>query len=189
MTEVPLWHMSFFDFRDENKKHSDNLLHSLLIQLAVHLIPCRDIISQVYSTHGKGTRQPSDEVLIDCLTDVLSATTQHPIYIIVDALNECSNTSGVRSLRERVLSLIKDLVDLRLPNLHICVTSRPETDICNRLETLRPRFVSLHDQAGHKDDIAQYIRSEVGVIANDKRWRKDDKDLVIETLSEKADGM
>jgi hypothetical protein len=179
----------YFDFRDDNKKHRHNLLRSLLIQLAVHSIPCRDIISQVYSAHGKGTRQPSDEVLIKCLIDVLSSTTQHPVYIIVDALDECPNTSGVRSPREHVLSLIEDHVHLRLPNLHICATSRPETDICDRLVPLGPRLVSLHDQAGHKDDIAKYINSEVGVIASNKRWREDDKKLVIKTLSEKADGM
>jgi len=120
---------------------------------------------------------------------VLSATTQHPIYIILDALDECPDTSGVRSPRERVLSLIKHLVNLRLRNLHICVTSRPEIDIRIRLEPLTSRRVSLHDQTGHKEDIAKYIRSEVDIIADDKRWREDDKELVIEILSEKADGM
>ena len=120
---------------------------------------------------------------------MLSATTQHPNYIIVDAIDECPNTSGVRSPRERVLSLINVLVNLRLPNLHICVTSRPEIDIRNRLQPLTSRYVSLHDQTGHKEDISNYIRSEVDVVANDNRWREDDKKLVIETLTEKADGM
>ncbi len=181
----------YFDFRDDNKKHRRNLLPSLLVQFAAHSIPCCDIISRVYSARGKGTEQPSDEVMINCLTNMLrvSATTQRPIYIIVDALDECPNTSGVRSPRERVLGLITDLVDLRLPNLHICITSRPETDIRNRLEPLTSLRVSLHDQSGHREDIVKYIRSEVDFIANDKRWREDDKGLVIETLSEKADGM
>jgi hypothetical protein len=179
----------YFDFRDDNKKHLHNLLPSLLLQFAVQSIPCCNIISRVYSPHGKGTQQPSDDVLINCLTDMLSAMTQHPIYIIVDALDECPNTSGVRSPRARVLSLIKVLVDLRLPNLHICATSRPEIDIRNHLQPLASRRVSLHDQTGHKEDITKYVRSEVDVVANDNRWRQDDKKLVIETLSEKADGM
>ena len=179
----------YFDFRDDNKKHRHNLLPSLLVQLAEHSIPCCDIISRAYSAHGKGTQPPSDEVLTNCLTNMLSATSQHPIYIILDALDECPDTSGVRSPRERVLNLIKHLVNLRLPNLHICATSRPEIDIRIRLEPLTSLRVSLHDQAGHKEDIAKYISSEVDIIANDKRWREDDKKLVIETLSEKADGM
>ncbi|KAH9047977.1 ankyrin repeat-containing domain protein [Lactarius deliciosus] len=179
----------YFDFRDENKKHRHNLLPSLLIQFAAHSIFCCDMMSRVYSAHGKGTRQPSDDVLINCLTDMLSATTQHPIYIILDALDECPNTFGVRSPRDRVLSLVKGLLDLDLSNLHICVTSRPEVDIRIRLEPLTSRRVSLHDQAGHKEDIAKYISREVDVLADHKRWREGDKELVIETLSEKADGM
>ncbi|KAH9074398.1 ankyrin repeat-containing domain protein [Lactarius deliciosus] len=179
----------YFDFRDDNKKHLHDLLPSLLFQFATYSIPCCDIISPIYSAHGNGTRPPSDGALMKCLMDMLSATTQHPIYIIMDALDECPNISGVRPPREHVLSLVKDLVNLRLPNLHICVTSRPEIDIRNRLEPLTSLRVSLHDQIGHKEDIAKYINSEVDFIANDKRWREDDKDLVIETLSEKADGM
>jgi hypothetical protein len=179
----------YFDFRDENKKHLHDLLSSLVVQFAAQSIPCCDIISRLYSAHGKGTQKPSDEVLINCLTDMLSTMTQHPIYIIVDALDECPNTSGVRCPRQRVLSLIKDLVNLRLPNLRICATSRPEMDIRNRLGRLTSRCISLHDQASHKDDIDKYIGSEVNVIAHDNRWRDDDKKLVIKTLSEKADGM
>ena len=179
----------YFDFRDDNKKHRRNLLPSFLVQFAAQSIPCCDIISRIYSSRGKGTQQPSDEVMISCLTNMLLAAAQNPIYIIVDALDESPNTSGVRSPRERVLSLIKDLVELRLPNLHICVTSRPEIDIHNRLEPLTSLRVSLHDQTGHKEDIAKYILSEVEFIADEKRWREDDRELVIETLSEKADGM
>ncbi|KAH9172800.1 hypothetical protein EDB89DRAFT_862511 [Lactarius sanguifluus] len=179
----------YFDFRDDNKKHLHDLLPSLLIQFAAQSIPCCDIISRIYSTHGKGMQKPSDEVLTNCLASMLSTVTQHPIYIIVDALDECLNTSGVRSPRERVLSLMKHLINLHLPNLHICVTSRPEIDIRIRLEPLMSRRVSLHDQTGHREDIAKYINSEVGVVANDNKWREDDKQLVIKTLSKKADGM
>lgn len=179
----------YFDFRDENKKHRHNLLPSLLVQFAACSTTCCDIISRVYSTHGKGMQQPSDEILIDCLTDMLSAMSQHPVYIVLDALDECPNTFDVRSPRERVLSLIKCLIDLRLPNLHLCATSRLEIDICNRLEPLKPQLVSLHDHSGHKEDIAKYIKSEVDFIATTKKWREDDKELVFEALSEKADGM
>ena len=147
-----------------------------------HNLPC-------LFSHGNG-KQPTDEdVLMECLKDMLSASPQHPMYIIMDALDECPDSSGVRSPRAQVLSFIQELVELRLRNLHICVTSRPEIDIRNRLEPLTSLRVSLHDETGHKEDIAKYIRSEADVIAHDKRWRDDDKKLVIETLSEKADGM
>ena len=44
----------------------------------------------------------------------------------IDALDECPNTLGIPSHHDRVLWLVKELIDLHLPNLHICITSRPE---------------------------------------------------------------
>jgi hypothetical protein len=112
----------------------------------------------------------------------------------MDALDESPNTSGIPSARERVLRLLEELVDLHLPNLHICVTSRPEIDIRDVILPLNSLRVSLHDQSGQKGDIADYVRSIVYSNSEPiiRRWKKEDKDLVnvvIETLSERADGM
>jgi len=122
---------------------------------------------------------------------MLTVPDGHPIYLIMDALDECSNVSGIPTSRKRILELVKELVDLHLPNLHICVTSRPEVDIRDVLEPLTSRRVSLHDQSGQRKDIEDYVRS---VVYSDsepimRRWREEDKELVIETLSKQADGM
>jgi hypothetical protein len=136
-------------------------------------------------------QQPDDSTLKRCLIEMVTLLDQPPIYLILDALNECSNVSGIPSSRDRVLRLVKELVDLEAPNLRICVTSRPEFDIRVALELLTSRRVSLHDQSGQKQDIMDYVRS---VVYSDlepimRRWRKEDKELVIEMLSERADGM
>ena len=114
---------------------------------------------------------------------------QHPIYIVIDALDECPNTSGMPSPREQVLDLLNDLVKMTLPNFHLCVTSRPEIDIRCVLEPLTSRRVSLHGQSGQKKDIIDYVTSIVQTDPKMRRWRDEDKNLVIETLSERADGM
>jgi hypothetical protein len=114
----------------------------------------------------------------------------NPIYLIVDALDECPNDSGLPTAREEVLDLINDLVGLRLPNLHICVTSRPEIDIQTALEPLTTSLrVSLHNQNGQKEDIVDYVSSVVYSDKKMRRWREEDRKLVIDTLSERADGM
>jgi hypothetical protein len=122
---------------------------------------------------------------------MLTLPDQRPTYLIIGALDESPNTSGIPSPRERVLQLVKELVELCLPNLRICVTSRPEIDIRDVLEPLTSRRVSLHDQTGQKRDIEEYVKSVVYSNSEPimKRWRTEDKELVIEVLSERADGM
>ena len=181
----------YFDFRDAKKQVLCDLLTSLLIQISTSSGPCCEILSDLYSTHDKGKNQPSDSDLAGSLKKMVLLTDQPPIYLIIDALDESPNTSGIPSPREKVLQLVKELVDLSLPNLHICVTSRPEFDIQKVLEPLAPRRVSLHDQSGQKQDIEDYVRSVVYSESEPimKRWRTEDKELVISTLSERADGM
>jgi len=124
-----------------------------------------------------------------CLKEMLSVESLGPTYIIMDALDECPITSTVPSPREEVLDLVEELVGLHLPNVHICVSSRPELDIQDVLESLTLHPVSLHDESGQKQDIADYVSTFVREDRRMRRWREEDKDLVVKTLSEKADGM
>jgi hypothetical protein len=127
--------------------------------------------------------------MIECLKEMLTHEAPGPTYIIMDALDECPTTSSVPSPREDVLGLVDELVGLRITNLHLCVTSRPEYDIHAVLEPLTLRPVSLHDESGQKEDIANYVASFVHSDRRMRRWREEDKELVIKTLSKKADGM
>jgi len=179
----------FFDFKDTGKQDAHALLSSLLVQLSHQSPSLCDILTACYLTHQSGSRQPSDRALIQCLENMLRSSTQIPIYLIFDALDECPNTTGVPSSRDKVLSLINKLVDLNLPNLHLCVTSRPEIDIRTLIEPLTPNRISLHDQSGQKKDIVDYVKAVVYSDMNMRRWREEDKKVVIEVLSTKADGM
>ena len=179
----------YFDFRDTEKQNRRNLLLSLLSQLSARSDLCCDILHRVYVTHDNGAYKPADDVLIQCLKETLTFSDDRQIYIIMDALDECPNTFGVPSPRELVLDLVKELVELFLPNLHICVMSRPEIDIRTVLEPLTPFQVSLHDETGQKEDIIDYINSVVHSDVRMGNWREQDQQLVIETLSERADGM
>ena len=181
----------YFDFRSDNKQSLRDLLPSLLTQLSARSSPRCEILSRLYSIHNDGKNQPSDGVLTNCLQDMLSLPDQPPIYLIMDALDESPIASGIPSAREKVLQLLKGLVDLGLPNLHICVTSRPEIDIRNAIEPLTSLRVSLHDETGQKEDIADYVRSIVysDLDTNMKRWKKKDKEMVVKTLAERSDGM
>ncbi|KAH9039450.1 hypothetical protein EDB83DRAFT_1718302 [Lactarius deliciosus] len=162
----------YFDFRDINKQARHNLLSSLLTQLSDRSDHFCDILYRLYK-------------------EILTLPDQGPVYLLMDALDECPDTSDVPSPREQVLDLVKDLVGLRIPSLHICITSRPEVDISDVLESIASQTVFLQDESGQKKDIADYVRSVVysGSGKFMRRWRLEDKEHVIETLSERADGM
>ena len=181
----------FFDFRDKEKQNSRALLTSILVQLIDQGDSFCNILLGLYTAHHRGLQQPSDSALAQCLRDILEFAGQLPIYIIVDALDECPDTSGTQSPREKVLDLVEGLVELCLPNLRLCITSRPEVDIRNVLEPLTSSSnrISLHDEIGQKKDIVDYINSVVRSDRKMKRWREEDKKLVIQTLSDKASGM
>jgi len=181
--------MFYYDFREKEKKDLRGLLSSTLFQLCDQSDSYYDVLASFYSTHRDGAQSPGDDELVRCLKDVLSLPGQAPVYLVVDALDECPNTSALSSPRLELLTLLENLVDSRLPNLRMCVTSRPEADIKPILEPLTFRSVSLHDEQGQKEDIENYITSVVDTNRNMRRWSPEHRQLVINVLTEKADGM
>jgi hypothetical protein len=179
----------YFDFKDTAKQDSRALLSSLLVQLSDQSDALCDTLFSLYSTHKEGSEQPSDDSLAQCLRDMLTTVGQIPTYLIMDALDECPNDSGIPSSRDKVLKLVKELVGLHHLNLRLCVTSRPEFDIRTALKPLVTQQVSLHDESGQKQDINDYITSVVRSDERMKRWRDNDKTMVIDKLTAKADGM
>src|SRR5258708_16405062 len=181
----------YFDFRDINKQHWRDLVPSLLTQLSTQSDSCCDILSRLYSRHANGTQQPSDDTLKRCLIEMLTLSDQHSIYLIMDALDECSNVFGIPTPRDRVLRLVKDMIERQIPTLRICVTSRPEFEIRDVLVPLTSLQLSLPDQTGQKQDIMDYVRSVVYSNSEPymRRWKKEDKEFVVENLAERADGM
>jgi hypothetical protein len=183
--------LAFFycDFREDQKMDLRGLLSSLLDQLCHQSDSYCDILSKLHSDHAKGSRSPSDDALAGCLKDLLRLPRQAPVYLIVDALDECPESSAVLSPRVEVLNFIKELVKPEIPNLRICVTSRPEIDIKDVLGPLIFCSVSLHDERGQKRDIEDYIKSVIHTHRKNKWWKAEHMQLVISVLTEKSNGM
>ena len=179
----------YYDFREDIKKHLSGLLSSVLFQLCDQSDTYYDVLSHFYSTHRNGAESPGDDELVQCLMELLKRSGPRPVYLVIDALDECPSTSSLSSPREMLLSFLEDLVESQLPNLRICVTSRPEVDIKAILEPLAFRSVSLHDESGQKKDIMGYIESIVYTNKKMKNWNPEHRQLVIDVLTKKVDGM
>ena len=181
--------MYYYDFREDQKKDLRGLLSSVLFQLCDKSDSYYNTLSTFHSAHRNGTQNPGDDELVECLKDLLKIPGPLPVYLIIDGLDECPSGSSLASPREQVLSLLEDLIEARFTNLRICVTSRPETDIEAILDPLTFRSVSLHDERGQQDDIRKYIESVISTNKNMKHWSSEHKQLVIDALLARADGM
>ncbi len=148
----------YCDVREDQKRDLRGLLSSLLVQLCRQSDTYCDILLKFYSEHDEGLRRPSDVALAECLKNLLKLPGHAPIYLVIDALDECSSTSAISS--PKVV-----------------------------LDPLVFRSVSLHDASGQKREIENYIKLVVNTNPKNRWWGEEEKQLVIDTLVKKADGM
>ena len=97
MRKIGLASLAFFycDFREDEKRDLRGLLSSVLVQLCHQSDSYCQILSAFYLEHANGSKHPSDHELMRCLKDILGSPGQAPVYLIVDGLDECSNTSAM----------------------------------------------------------------------------------------------
>jgi hypothetical protein len=181
----------FFDFRDAGKQDVYALLSSFLVQLSDQSDSYCDKLLALYSSQRRGSESPKPgyDALMQCFKEMLALAGQVPIYLVIDALDECPDNYGIPSPRGKVLELVECLVELHLPNLRLFATSRPESDIRAVLDPLTCTSLCLHDQEGQKKDIVEYINHVIDSDVKIKRWREEDRSEVIRILSDKAGGM
>lgn len=112
------------------------------------------------------------------------------VWIVLDALDECRTMMG--SPTEGLLSWMRDLLKSEQGNVHLLVTSRPESDINSKVRewAYDDDIVPIQSDL-IADDIRAYIHTRVREDNNLKRWRSypEVQDEIETRLIEKADGM
>jgi hypothetical protein len=103
MNEAGLASIAFFyfDFRESSKQDIRGTLSSLLFQLSDQSDACCGVLERLYSAHKAGAREPSEDALRGCLERMLMLPDQGPIFIVLDAVDECPNSAGTPSPREK----------------------------------------------------------------------------------------
>ena len=181
----------YFDFNDATKRDISGLLASLLSQLSSSSDHFREMLYELYKTSSDRFERPKASALEKCLRTMVELPGQPPIFIIVDALDECPSITGLPSARGEVLDFVENLARSNNPNLFICITCRHEQDIQTVLNglTSESSHVSLHEESGQRDDITKYVRHVVDTNRDMQAWPKGDKELIVNTLSRRAGGM
>ncbi len=174
----------FFDFNDVEKRRHENMVRSMASQLLMHQgsSDSRELQS-LYSSCLFGERQPTCDALLVTLRQMMSAFKE--IFIIVDALDECTE-------RPELLAVIEEIFEWNETNMHILTSSRRERAIEASMElmTAEEERINLLSTLVNPD-IRTYIRHRLQSDQKLKRWRKDPSiQLEVESvLMSKADGM
>jgi hypothetical protein len=170
----------YFDSTDDQKRDLRGLLSSLLVQLCHQSDSYYHILLDFYKRHSNDVQLPRDDEVIECLTGLLIVSEQVPVYLILDAPDECS------ALIPKFLEALRFKLQFR--NLRIRVTSQLDADCQRVLTPLAFRSTTLHDESGHKDDINNYIKFFINADPMMQRWKVDDKEWAIKVLMDHADG-
>ena len=99
MRAAKLATMAYYSFgvRDVKKQDRYGLLCSLVYQLAAESDSCYDVLPLLYSDNAGGARKPTSSELTECRRGGLRRPGHGEVYIVVDALDECPDISGVPS--------------------------------------------------------------------------------------------
>ena len=137
------------------------------------------VLADLYSLCGSGYQQPSPDDLHNVLQMILGGFDS--VYIILDALDECSE-------RDKVLDWVQTVILHNKENyrLHLITTSRPEKGISEKFNSYN--CVDLVKASGNHNIVA-YLDNQ---LQNDSDWQKWDQKTQNEiksTLIKQADGM
>ncbi|KAI1178313.1 hypothetical protein F4777DRAFT_576118 [Nemania sp. FL0916] len=177
----------YFSFSDTSKQYLEGAVRSLVYQLYRVSEATRQCLNSLYDTFGTSRQQPSLSTL--CATFTTMVQKAGEVWIILDALDECSMRNAQRS--EDLLSWIQSLQNSQL-NIHLLVTSRPEHDIKSAIKSFSHSQERISLQSNLiEDDIRSYIETTVKKNSGLERWqsRPDVQREIEAALIKKADGM
>jgi hypothetical protein len=171
----------YFDFNDAEKQHVKGFLSTLIAQLALFSSEAAGKLQDLYTRCQNGHQHPSMPSLQNCFKEILELGS--PTLLVFDALDECTQ-------REKLLDLITEIQQWKMPNVNVLATSRKEQDITEALMPLLTGVVDIQSTEV-ESDIRLYVENCLQSDAKLKRWCKDAdlKDEIQKTLIDGADGM
>src|SRR5258706_11503208 len=145
-----------------------NILPTFIYKLAIMFPPFRTIVAKHLRDHSNLTPESmQDTLFLDLILSLPPHHPEHPLVLVIDALDECGNTQS----RPRLLKVLKVLTDTaaQAPWLKIVVTSRPEVDIQDFFDTLAQSSYLPYDLATDQDasaDLRTFTRGQFNLVAS-----------------------
>ena len=173
----------YFDFNDIEKQEVSTFMSSLIAQLCNQVVDIPEQLKGLYKRCNNGRQKATICELKMTLSRIIKDL--EDVFIIIDALDECSKNGE----RGELLEFITEIKAWSSSNIHLLVTSQLELDI---KETLTPLLTSQAisiQGAQVESDIKVHVASQLAVDPRLKRWSSDIKTEIEKTLTAGANGM
>ncbi|KAH7069938.1 hypothetical protein BKA63DRAFT_569533 [Paraphoma chrysanthemicola] len=152
----------YFDFNDARKQDPELMLRSLLCQLLQHSATVPKGVDALLSN---GQRQPSAHALLEAIHQAAQEFTQ--IYIVLDALDECTQ-------RKELMDVLETVAKWQLANVHLLMTSRKERDIESSLEIyVEDKDAVCLERDVVDKDIQLYVQQRLRDEKSLSKWNQD----------------
>ncbi|EQB47588.1 hypothetical protein CGLO_13239 [Colletotrichum gloeosporioides Cg-14] len=175
----------FCDYKNETTQRLISILGALAHQLAKQneqaYVMLEEYYCELHPEKGLSSSPDPDDLMKVILT---MAQVFDQVYLIIDGLDECQDTTGEVV---RALCVIAESSD----EISMAVLSRNEDNIRDHLSDPEIDFVNIQI-AAHKEDITEYVTSEIQQRIRTKRLHFEDLSLegeIVDGLVEGANGM
>lgn len=143
----------YCNFQQQDKQEADDLLASLLKQLAQGQPSLPDSVKSLHDRHTDKQTRPSLDEISQVLQSVVAMYSR--AFIVVDALDECQTSHGCRSVfLSQIFSLQANA------NANVFTTSRPIQEIKKEFEG---RSVILEINAKN-EDVEKYLDGRISEL-------------------------
>ncbi|KAL6699880.1 ankyrin repeat-containing domain protein [Trichoderma pleuroticola] len=164
----------YCSFRMRDKQNINELLASVLKQLAEGQSCLPESIKDLYNRHKFIQTRPSTNEILTVLQSVTLLYSR--VFIVVDALDECQESSGCRA------RFISELLNQKNNGANVFATSRLTPDIRDQLKGSKEVEIRAHDE-----DVRKYLESQI--IQLGSAFLKTHCERVITDITKVAQGM
>lgn len=173
----------YFDFSDPDKMTPESMTRSLIKQLWGQSRDVPPALASLYETFKDRMFPPEPNELLTTLRNIIESFNES--FIVLDALDECSDVS-------ELLHIIRDILSHASVKVHFLTTSRQAQNIEDEVDSLPGKVQKVPmDKTQVNGDICIFVHECLRTDTRFKRWRNypDIQKEIESQTTNKADGM
>ncbi|KAK2753386.1 hypothetical protein FQN55_003515 [Onygenales sp. PD_40] len=167
----------YCNFRRKSDQKAEDLLASLLKQLAQGLPSVPDSLKILYAKHRNAQTRPSFREISETLQSLVMAHSR--VFVLVDALDECQMSDG-----HRVAFLAELFSCYSKCEMNIFATSRFVPEIVQQFKS----GLSIEIRASN-DDVSAYLEGRMGQLPSFVQRNQPLQEEIKKCITEAVDGM